>query len=213
MLNSQIAGMGMSPFRNNARRAQTPDGLSMMRSVSAATGGANASGTGSMVARPPPSSFRDNGSVTGGSRPGSRLGGAGGSSLDLTNNMSTTTLMGPLHEYVVGNAKDPLDVEVARVANRIPHGLVIARIDPPLKKAPKEGEEVKAQYSFTNALASKVVACRLTTMTRATKLKAGQEEGLTKDTVRMVTTKKVMCRVGGGWQDLNLYILNRQAGL
>lgn len=201
-----------SPFRNNARRAQTPDGVSMMRSVSAATGGANASGTGSMASRPPPSSFRDNGSVTG-SRPNSRLGAGGGSSLDLTNNMSTATLMGPLHEYIVGNPKDPLDVEVARIANGIPHGLVIMRVDPPLKKVPKEGEEVKGQYSFTNALSSKVVACRLTTMTRATKVKAGEEEGLTKDTVRMLTTKKVMCRVGGGWQDLNLYILNRQAGL
>jgi hypothetical protein len=111
-------------------------------------------------------------------------------------NASTATLTtGPIHEYVAGNSKDPLDLEVARVVNGIPHGLSVERVDPPLKKAPKDGEEVKAQYAFTNALGRKVVTCRLTTLTRATKVKP---EGAEKETVSMVTTKKVMCRVGGG---------------
>jgi hypothetical protein len=117
----------------------------------------------------------------------------------LNLNASSVTLTGPLHEYVVGNPKDPLDVEVARIANSIPHGLTVERVDPPLKTVPKEGEEVKAQYALSNALGRKVVTLRLTTMARATKVKTGGEGGVPeKETVAMVTTKKVMCRVGGG---------------
>lgn len=216
-------GVGaMSPFKVNARRSQTPD-MFMMRSVSAATGGASASGTGSLsraAKLPPPSSFRDgvgsgSGSASGSggsaSRPGSRSGLYGDANLGA----STATLTGPLHEYVVENPRDPLDVEVGRVVNGIAHGMKVERVDPPLKKVPKEGEEVKAQYSLSNALGTKVVTCRLSTMTRATKVKAGTDEagGSQKDVVKLITTKKVMCRVGGGWQDLGLYISNRQAGL
>lgn len=91
-----------------------------------------------------------------------------------------------MHEYVPGNLKDPLDVEVAVVVNSIAHGLLVERIDPPLRKIPREGEEIKAQYAFSNALSRKIVACRLTTLTRP-----GKTAGDT-------TTKKVMCRVGGG---------------
>jgi len=110
----------------------------------------------------------------------------------------------PLHEYIPGNNYDPLDVEVAAVVNSIAHGLLVERVDPPLKKSqiPKEGEEIKAQYAFSNALSRKVVTCRLTTLTRSGR--TGGDAGM---------TKKVMCRVGGGWQDLSHYILNRQAGL
>ncbi|KAE9388569.1 hypothetical protein BT96DRAFT_968072 [Gymnopus androsaceus JB14] len=98
------------------------------------------------------------------------------------------------------NDKDPLDVEVAFVVNSIAHGLLVERVDPPLKKIPSDNEEIKAQYAFSNALSRKVVTCKLTTLTRSGK--SG-----------MMTTKKVMCRVGGGWQDLSHYILNRQAGM
>jgi len=109
----------------------------------------------------------------------------------------------PLHEYTLGNSFDPLDVGVAAVVNSIAHGLLVERVDPHLRKSqiPKEGEEIKAQYAFSNTLSRKVVTCRLTTLTRSGK--TGGE----------ATTKKVMCRVGGGWQDLSHYILNRQAGL
>lgn len=107
-----------------------------------------------------------------------------------------------MHEYVPGNNKDPLDVEVAFIVNSLAHGLLIERVDPPLKKIPNENEEIKAQYAFSNALSRKVVTCKLTTLTRSGKSGNG-----------MLTTKKVMCRVGGGWQDLSHYILNRQAGM
>lgn len=123
----------------------------------------------------------------------------------------------PLHEYVPGNPQDPLDAEVALVVNSIAHGLLVERVDPPLKRIPQGGEEIKAQYAFSNALSRKVVTCRLTTLTR-----------LGKSVGADLTTKKVMCRVGGGrvililvftanlvpgWQDLSHYILNRQAGM
>lgn len=108
----------------------------------------------------------------------------------------------PVHEYTNVNTKDPLDVEVAVIVNSIPHGLLVERVDPPLRTKPREGEEVKAQYAFSNALARKVVTLKLTTLTRTGTRGAPS-----------VTTKKVMCRVGGGWQDLQLYMLNRQSGM
>ena len=75
------------------------------------------------------------------------------------------------------------------------HGLLIERLDPPLRKVPRDTEELKAQYAFSNHLARKVVTCKLMPSTRPD------------------AKRKVMCRVGGGWQELQLYILNRQAGI
>ncbi|THH32457.1 hypothetical protein EUX98_g1735 [Antrodiella citrinella] len=104
----------------------------------------------------------------------------------------------PIHLYVPVSTKDPLDNEVAMVVNSLAHSLVIERVDPPLKTTPKEGEEIRAQYAFASPIARKIVTCKLTTLARS----GGKH-----------TTKKVMCRVGGGWQDLNLYIINRQSGI
>ena len=73
-------------------------------------------------------------------------------------------------------------MEVANIVNSIPHSLIVERVDPPLKNIPKEGEEIRASYAFSNALGRKVVACKLTTMARSGR----------------APTKKVMCRVGGG---------------
>lgn len=146
------------------------------------------------VSRLPPSSFREN-SVSRGpsSRPSSRTGA-------FTPSMDNL----PIHEYVPGNPNDPLDAEVALVVNSIAHGLLVERVDPPMpaKKVPKDIEEIKAQYAFSNALSRKVITCKLATFTRSGKGTNGT-----------LTTKKVMCRVGGGWQDLSHYILNRQAGM
>ena len=130
------------------------------------------------VNRLPPSSFRDGNSSRAASRPGSRVGA-------YTPTMDNF----PLHEYVAGNTADPLDVEVANVVNSIVHSLLVERVDPPLRKnqIPKEGEEIKAQYAFTSSLSKKVVTCRLTTLSRSGKTGADA-----------TTTKKVMCRVGGG---------------
>jgi len=140
----------------------------------------------------PPSSFKDGHTSRTPSRPGSRAGAYTPSMENLPS----------LHEYVAKNPKDPLDVEIAHVVNSLPHGLLVERVDPPLKTIPREGEEVKAQYAFSNALSRKVITCRLTTLTRVGKVGVGA-----------TTTKKIMCRVGGGWQDLTHYILNRQAGM
>ena len=143
----------------------------------------------------PPSSFRDGMSPrppATHSRPGSRAG------------VHTAGVDGQNpHIYVPGSSRDPLDLEVARVVNSIPHALLIDRVDAPLKAAPKEGEEVRAQYTVSSPLSRKVITCKLTTLTRLSARGSGQEP---------TTTKKVMCRVGGGWQDLRVYIQNHQAG-
>jgi hypothetical protein len=143
----------------------------------------------------PPSSFRDGMSPRSPathSRPGSRAG-AHTPGVDGQNP----------HIYVPTSSKDPLDMEVARVVNSIPHALLIERVDPPLKTVPREGEEVRAQYAVSSPLSRKLITCKLTTLTRPSARGSGQEPG---------TTKKVMCRVGGGWQGLQVYIQNHQAG-
>ncbi|KAF5350207.1 hypothetical protein D9758_007845 [Tetrapyrgos nigripes] len=177
-------------FRSAAARAQTPESALKARAqqVGIYTGSVGRSARPS-ITKLPPSSFRDGAGST------SRVSSRSGSHTPWGDSL-------PLHEYVPSNPKDPLDAEVAIVVNSLAHGLLVERVDPPLKKIPKEGEEIKAQYSFSNALSSKVVTCKLTTLTRTGK---GSSKG--------VMTKKVMCRVGGGWQDLSHYILNRQAGM
>lgn len=166
-------------FRGSFNRALSPEGT--LRTTRP-----------SLITRMPPSSYKESPSPrTPASRPPSRSG-AGTPSHEGK----------PVHMYIATNAKDPLDTEVARIVNSIPHGLLIERIDPPLRSTPKEGEEIRASYAFSNSLARKVITCRLATLTRL---------GQGKDGTMM--TKKVMCRIGGGWQDLHLYVLNRQAGL
>ncbi|KAF8916040.1 hypothetical protein CPB85DRAFT_1291227 [Mucidula mucida] len=161
-------------FRMSAARAQTPESTLRTRAQQVPV---YSSGTfGRSSGRPslnklPPSSFRD-GSSRAPSRSGSRAG-------------AYTPSEYPLFEYTPSNPKDPLDVEVGVIVNSLAHGLLVERVDPPMKKLPKEGEEIKAQYAFSNQISRKVVTCRLTTMTRLGKGTAD-------------TTKKVMCRVGGG---------------
>jgi len=173
--------MMRSTFRDDALRAQTPEHALRLRTqqLPVYQGTVGRSGRPSMP-KLPPSSFKDrDGSVShGSSRPSSRAS-AYTPSVDGQNVL-------PLHEYVA-NAFDPLDLEVANIVNNMPHGLLVERVDAPLKKSqiPKNGEEIKAQYAFSNALSKKIVTCKLTTLTRSGK--AGD-----------VTTKKVMCRVGGG---------------
>ncbi|KAG6335841.1 hypothetical protein ID866_3255 [Astraeus odoratus] len=175
-------------------RAQTPESALKARAqqVPIYTGVRSTARSSLPGGRVPPSSYRDASTTRTPSRPSSRAG-ANTPSLDSNH---------PMNVYVPCNPKDPLDAEVAAIVNSIPHGLLIERVDPPLKSIPKEGEEIRASYAFSNSLARKVVTCRLTTLTRS----GGRANGET-------TTKKVMCRVGGGWQDLHLYMLNRQAGM
>ncbi|KAF8892257.1 hypothetical protein BD779DRAFT_102696 [Infundibulicybe gibba] len=182
-------------FRSTAARAQTPESAmrTHVQQISVAYQGGAMSGRSTIrpsLARLPPSSFKDNAVSRTPSRPGSRTGA-----------YTPTADHPPLHEYIPGNSKDPLDVEFASVVNSIGHGFIVERVDPPLRKIPKDGEEIKAQYAFSNALGRKVITCRLTTLARS-----GKASGDT-------ATKKVMCRVGGGWQDLGHYMLSRQTGM
>ena len=173
-----------SSFRSAATRAQTPEAMLRARvqqipfyqspSHSPGSGSISGSGYNIKTIRPhsklPPSSFRDGSSTRSPSRSGSRAGAA------------TPSMEGNPNHYTPASAKDPLDAEVARILNSVAHGLLIERDDPPLRAVPKEGEEIRAQYAFSTALARKIVTCRLTTMTRK-----GE-----------VAKKKVMVRVGGG---------------
>ncbi|OAX36139.1 hypothetical protein K503DRAFT_772812 [Rhizopogon vinicolor AM-OR11-026] len=185
-----------SPLSPGTRfRAQTPESTlkAKAQQIPFYTGAGNsavrASARQVVAGKLPPSSFRDSSTTrTPSSRPGSRAGAY------------TPVERDPMHLYVPASDKDPLDVEVAAIVNAIPHGLLIERVDPPLKVPPKEGDEIRASYAFSNSLSRKVVACKLTTLTRSGARGGG-------------TTKKVVCRVGGGWQDLQLYMLNRQAGM
>ena len=148
-------------FRTSAFRAQTPDALRSTPRPSI------------LQPRLPPASFKDTAPRTP-IRPPSRSGAA------------TPSLDGkPTHVYVPLSTKDPLDVEFASIVNSMGHGLLIERLDPPLRTTPREGEEIRAQYAFATSLSRKVVTCKLTTLVRS-----GRDHS--------TTTKKVMCRVGGG---------------
>lgn len=174
-----------SSFRSSANRAQTPEFALRARaqqipfyqggpSSTSTTTNPRTSGRPSLQ-KLPPSSFKD-----GGSRAPSRSSSRNGA-------YTPTMDQQPVYEYVPSNPKDPLDAEVALVVNSVAHGLLIERVDPPLRKIPREGEEIRAQYAFSNALAKKIVTCRLTTLTRSGRVANGD-----------ATSKKVMCRVGGG---------------
>lgn len=204
-----------SSFMGSMMRAQTPESTMHARTQMIpfyqGVAGSPRGTSRTILPKMPPSSFRDNSVVRtpiGAPRPGSRAGAF------------TPGYSDPVHEYISTNPKDPLDQEVAAIVYSLAHGLLVERVDPPLKATPRAGEEIRAQYAFSNALSRKIVTCRLTTMTRSGSRNSGQS----------TTTKKVMCRVGGGktiwhypsitvanpsigWQDLHLYMLNRQAGL
>jgi hypothetical protein len=181
-------------FRSSALRAQTPEVTLRLRaqavpfygSISAGSGSGSSSTHNSprlirpsMSTKLPPSSFRETSSSTPlaqrtPSRPSSRLSDFGSGA-------------NPTYLYTPSNSRDPLDAEVAAIVNSIAHGLLIERVDPPLRAIPREGEEIRAQYAFSNSLAKKTVTCRLTTLSRA----GAKGESST-------ATKKVMVRVGGG---------------
>ena len=194
-------GYSHTSFRASALRAQTPEATLRLRAQAVpfygriGAGSGSNSDNGSRAIRPskvPPSSFRDASSSSSTSalrtpsRPSSRqsdFGSGGGGSSGGFGSGSVS----PTYVYTPGNPRDPLDAEVAAIVNSIAHGLLIERVDPPLKMIPREGEEIRAQYAFSNSLARKTVTCRLTTLSRA----GAKGESST-------ATKKVMVRVGGG---------------
>ncbi|KZT59040.1 hypothetical protein CALCODRAFT_494043 [Calocera cornea HHB12733] len=106
----------------------------------------------------------------------------------------------PVPQYIPVGPKDPLDSEVAKTVNGLAHGFLIERVDP-IGIAPSSSGDHKARYAVSNSLGKKVIVCRLVIMTRSTGTGGPRKE-----------MRKVMVRVGGGWQDLDIYLLNRQAG-
>ncbi|BGP49394.1 hypothetical protein JCM10450v2_005283 [Rhodotorula kratochvilovae] len=100
----------------------------------------------------------------------------------------------------VPNAKDPLDAAVAVMVNSLPLLLRVVRVDPPL--SPHANVEVhSARYIF--GLPSrplddqrKAVMCKLVDRV-GPRARKGE--------------KKVLVRVGGGWQDLETYTLGLMA--
>lgn len=180
-----------SGLSSPAMRAQTPESSIRARALQVPFyQSASAGRSRVLLMKLPPSSFRET-SATPTSSMRSRPSSRGGL---FTPTMEPNSI--PV--YMPGNAKDPLDVEVARVVNSVAHGFLVERVDPPLRTPPKAGEELKAQYAFSSALARKVLNCRLVVIGRS-----GQANG---------ETKKVMVRVGGGWQELSMYLLSRAAG-
>ncbi|TNY24328.1 hypothetical protein DMC30DRAFT_345792 [Rhodotorula diobovata] len=127
------------------------------------------------------------------SRPGSSLGS---SRLDR----STTPLPSGEPGAYVPNPRDPLDTSVAALVNSLPLLLRVTRVDPPL--SPHATVEVySARYTF--GLPSrplddqrKAVMCKLVDRV-GPRAKKGE--------------KKVLVRVGGGWQDLETYTLGLMA--
>lgn len=168
-----------SGLSSPAIRAQTPESSIRARALQVPFyQSASAGRSRALLMKLPPSSFRETfGASTPTSSMRSRPSSRGG--------LFTPTMESNLVPvYIPGNAKDPLDVEVARVVNSVAHGFLVERVDPPLRTPPKVGEEVKAQYAFSSALSRKVLNCRLVVIGRN-----GQTGG---------ETKKVMVRVGGG---------------
>lgn len=94
---------------------------------------------------------------------------------------------------------DPLDVEVAKVVNSQPLGILLVRVDPPIKKGevltPKNGNGLMARYTFSSR---------------------GGYETNTKPVMSKLVDRgngrrKVLVKIGGGWMDLELFLLGRQA--
>ncbi|KAG8838480.1 hypothetical protein FRC18_004440 [Serendipita sp. 400] len=211
-----------NPFKDTpggraGARSQTPESMLRARTMqiplylentSPGTSGGSPSSPhltpGSKV-RNAPSSYKGDGRTLV-SSPGSNSAGGDGNagrppsrSISRLNSYGfgrmTPSLETPNHVYVPAKT-DELDVEVAKIVNGMAHGFLFERVDPPRKTPARAGEEIKAQYAISNALNRKVITCRLVIISRG-----GTEN------------KKVMCRVGGGWLELPMYILNRQAGL
>lgn len=99
------------------------------------------------------------------------------------------------------NPNDAIDVEVARVVNSI--GIRIERVDPPLPRGVKE-----LNPSSTNLVryqvGTKVIVCKLLQLHRPTSTLMTHESDQFSN-----KAKKVLTRVGGGWIDLEQYLLSR----
>ncbi|BGP57234.1 hypothetical protein JCM8202_005329 [Rhodotorula sphaerocarpa] len=102
-------------------------------------------------------------------------------------------------EYV-SNAHDPLDVAVGATGNSLPVLLDIRRVDPHLTRAHAAQVELfQAKYSFGHPTRAAVADSRKAAMCKLVdRVGARAQKG----------EKKVLVRVGGGWQDLEVYLLS-----
>lgn len=98
----------------------------------------------------------------------------------------------------VPNPIDPLDMAVAHVVNSLPLGLDYSRIDPPLTLSQvSQCEILSARYAFSLSrvagMNEKAVFCKLVDRLGPRVPKGG---------------KKVLVRVGGGWQELEAFLMS-----
>lgn len=121
---------------------------------------------------------------------GSRIGSGSvaGSSYGMT---------GAIEQYRP-NPNDALDVEVAAICNGL--GVALERIDPPLPRGVRleegPGKDNRTQYE----IGGRKTMCRLLELHRPAG-SAGARAG--------TKAKKILVRVGGGWQDLEQWLLAR----
>ncbi|KAK0549952.1 hypothetical protein OC846_003868 [Tilletia horrida] len=98
-------------------------------------------------------------------------------------------------DVYVPNVRDALDVAVAEVVNSL--GVAIERVDDPLPRGVRAevapGKDIQARYS----IAGKTVQCKLLMLHRPAGA-AGHRAG--------TNVKKLLVRVGGGWQDFESWL-------
>ncbi|GAC77546.1 hypothetical protein PANT_27d00002 [Moesziomyces antarcticus T-34] len=101
-------------------------------------------------------------------------------------------------ELYRANPNDALDVEVAAICNGL--GVALERIDPPLPRGVRleegPGKDNRAMYE----IGGRKMSCRLLELHRPAG-SAGARAGS--------KAKKILVRVGGGWQDLEQWLLGR----
>lgn len=105
-------------------------------------------------------------------------------------------------EQYRANPNDALDVEVAAICNGL--GVALERIDAPLPRGVRleegPGKDNRAQYEIGGLS----VMCRLLELHRPAG-SAGARAG--------TKMKKILVRVGGGWQDLEQWLLGRLSSI
>lgn len=102
------------------------------------------------------------------------------------------------------NPNDAIDVEVARIANGL--GVPIQRVDPPLPRGVKDLDP-KGTTLVKYMVGSKTITVKLLQLHRpAPNARSGTGQPPEK-------AKKILTRVGGGWIDLEQYLLSRMGTL
>ncbi|KAF8705336.1 Peptidase C14, partial [Rhizoctonia solani] len=163
------------------------------------TTGQSAARPSTRVLRAPPSSYRGSTPMPTSARPSSRgsiTGESAGRRTSLDRIAAATAQSGDL--TYVPNPKDALDVEVARVANSLVHPYFIERVSDFVKGA--QGPDASAQYSFTLPTSRKVMVCKLVIVEKSAGRSSLDGTGVAGQ------QRRVICRVGGGWESLSAFL-------